>query len=257
MDAILDLIPLHLLVAAGAVAFFAGVIKGIVGFAMPMIIMSGLSTFVSPELALAGLLAPTVVTNGMQILRYGLNAVRRTVAQFRVFLAVAAVMILSSAQIVPLMSPQVYLLAIGVAVTCFAIWQLSGFAPEPGSLSQGGWHDGVIGTVTGFIGGISGMWGPPTVAYLTAIGTEKREQMLAQGVIYGLGAVMLVIAHIGSGILNAQTLPLSLGLVPPAMIGMWIGGQISDRFDQKTFRKVTLLVLIIGGLNLLRRGIMG
>jgi uncharacterized membrane protein YfcA len=69
--------------------------------------------------------------------------------------------------------------------------------------------------------------------------------------------VMLVIAHIGSGILNAQTLPLSLGLVPPAMIGMWIGGQISDRFDQKTFRKVTLLVLIIGGLNLLRRGIMG
>jgi hypothetical protein len=48
MDAILDLIPLHLLVAAGAVAFFAGVIKGIVGFAMPMIIMSGLSTFVSP-----------------------------------------------------------------------------------------------------------------------------------------------------------------------------------------------------------------
>lgn len=257
METILNLIPLHLMVAAGAVAFFAGVIKGIVGFAMPMIIMSGLSTFVSPELALAGLLAPTVVTNGMQILRYGLNAVRRTVARFRVFLAVAAVMILSSAQIVPLMSPQVYLLAIGVAVTCFAIWQLSGFAPEPGSWSQGGWHDGVIGTVTGFIGGISGMWGPPTVAYLTAIGSEKREQMLAQGVIYGLGAVMLVIAHIGSGILNAQTLPLSLGLVPPAMIGMWIGGQISDRFDQKTFRKVTLLVLIFGGLNLLRRGIMG
>jgi uncharacterized membrane protein YuzA (DUF378 family) len=38
---------------------------------------------------------------------------------------------------------------------------------------------------------------------------------------------------------------------------MWLGGRVSDQFDQTMFRKVTLLVLIIGGLNLLRRGVFG
>ncbi|MEN8894160.1 MAG: sulfite exporter TauE/SafE family protein, partial [Planktotalea arctica] len=60
-----------------------------------------------------------------------------------------------------------------------------------------------------------------------------------------------------SGILNAQTLPLSVLLVVPAIAGMMLGGRISDRFDQATFRKVTLIVMILGGLNLLRRGIFG
>jgi uncharacterized membrane protein YfcA len=233
------------------------VIKRIVGFAMPMLLLSGLSSFVSPELALAGLLLPTVVTNGMQTLRHGVKAVWQTMRRFRAFLIVGAVMIFGAAQLVPQLPVQVFLLALGVVVTGFALWQLSGRAPAPGEWEQSKALDIGIGAFAGFVGGISGMWGPPTVAYLTAIGTEKRQQMLAQGVIYGLGAVMLVIAHTRSGILNAQTLPLSLALVPPAILGMWLGGRISDRFDQATFRKVTLIVMIVGGLNLLRRGIFG
>jgi uncharacterized membrane protein YfcA len=177
--------------------------------------------------------------------------------RFRAFLIVGAVMIFGAAQLVPQLPVQVFLLALGVVVTGFALWQLSGRAPAPGEWEQSKALDIGIGAFAGFVGGISGMWGPPTVAYLTAIGTEKRQQMLAQGVIYGLGAVMLVIAHTRSGILNAQTLPLSLALVPPAILGMWLGGRISDRFDQATFRKVTLIVMIVGGLNLLRRGIFG
>ena len=51
------------------VAAVAGVIKGMVGFAMPMIMISGLGMILSPELALAGLILPTVLANGVQALR--------------------------------------------------------------------------------------------------------------------------------------------------------------------------------------------
>jgi len=257
MDAFLSILPLHLLLAALAIAFFAGVIKGIVGFAMPMILLSGLSTLVSPELALAGLMLPTLITNGIQALRHGFGEVWTTMKRFRVFLGVGAIMIFASAQLVPFLPTEMFLIIIGVAVTGFALWQLSGRAPSPGEWSQKPALDISIGAFAGFTGGISGIWGPPTVAYLTAIGTEKRQQMLAQGVIYGLGALLLVIAHTQSGILNKATLPLSTALLAPAILGMWVGSRISDKFDQKTFRKVTLLVLVIGGLNLLRRGVFG
>ena len=93
--------------------------------------------------------------------------------------------------------------------------------------------------------------------YLTALDTPKKEQMRVQGVIYGLGAVLLFFAHIGSGVLRAETAPFSVLLVVPALIGMVAGGYLQDRIDQATFRRVTLAVLLVAGLNLLRRGLMG
>jgi len=116
--------------------------------------------------------------------------------------------------------------------------------------------EAAVGGIAGLIGGVSGVWGPPTVIYLTALGTERTEQIRVQGVIYGLGAVALLLAHAGSGVMRAETAPFSLALVVPAVAGMWIGGQLHDRIDQVLFRRATLVVLLIAGLNLLRRGLL-
>ncbi len=81
--------------------------------------------------------------------------------------------------------------------------------------------------------------------------------MRTQGVIYGLGAVALVVAHLGSGILRTETALFSATLVPPAIAGMMCGLAVQTRIDQTQFRKLTLLVLLIAGLNLLRRALLG
>ena len=95
------------------------------------------------------------------------------------------------------------------------------------------------------------------MAYLTAINTPKVEQMRVQGVVYGSGALMLLVAHLQSGVLSTQTLPLSLAMLLPAVIGIYIGFLVQDRLDQEKFRRATLLVLIVAGLNLVRRGLFG
>ena len=106
-----------------------------------------------------------------------------------------------------------------------------------------------VGAVAGFLGGLSGVWGPPFVAYLTALDTDKRDQLRVQGVAYGLGAVSLVGAHVASGVLTAQTAVFSAAML--------LGGLVHDRIDQAMFRRLTLLVLLVAGLNLLRRAIFG
>ena len=45
--------------------------------------------------------------------------------------------------------------------------------------------------------------------------------------------------------------------VCPAVLGMWIGGQVLDRIDQAMFKRAILVVLLVAGLNLLRRAVMG
>ncbi|CUH78250.1 sulfite exporter TauE/SafE family protein [Tropicibacter naphthalenivorans] len=236
------------------IATLAGIVKGMVGFAMPMILISGLGSIVAPELALAALILPTVVTNGMQAMRQGRAAAWASVKRFRLFLGVALCALLVSAQLVAVLPQSVLLLMIGGPITLFAVLQLAGWQPHLKSGPSRG-LEAAIGGFAGFIGGFSGVWGPPTVAYLTALRTEKAEQMRIQGVVYGLGAVALTLAHTGSGILNGRTVWLSLALIPPAVLGMWIGGQIQDRIDQTAFRRATLCVLLIAGLNLVRRGL--
>jgi uncharacterized membrane protein YfcA len=95
------------------------------------------------------------------------------------------------------------------------------------------------------------------VTYLTAMNTDKKDQVRIQGVIYGLGAVVLLIAHTVSGVFNRETAPLSFVLVVPAMLGLFIGFAIHDRIDQQAFKRATLVVLFVAGLNLLRRGLIG
>lgn len=257
MDAqiIFGLSPAHLALAC-LLALIAGFIKGTVGFAMPMILISGLGSFLSPELALAGLILPTLGTNLWQAMRNGFGAAIASGRKHWRYISVLMVCIALSAQLVTRLPGWSLFLILGVPVTIFAAVQLAGWRPRIDPLNRGKAEIGV-GALAGVIGGLSGVWGPPTVLYLTALDTAKSEQMRVQGVVYGIGAVMLTAAHLRSGVLTASSIPLSALLLFPAGIGMAVGYLFHDRLDQVLFRRLTLAVLVVAGLNLVRRGLLG
>jgi len=236
------------------VALCAGLVKGLVGFAMPTVMIAGLSTILPPDLALAGLILPTLASNLWQALRQGARAALASVRRFRVFLLAGGLVMVLSAQFVPVLPPWAMFLLIGPLVTLYALATLAGRGLRLGR--DGARGEAGMGALAGLFGGISGIWGPPTVAMLTARGTPKSEQMRVQGVIYGLGSGLLLASHLGSGVLRAWTLPLSLALVPPALAGMAIGLWLHDRIDQDRFRTATLWVLLLAGANMIRRGLM-
>ena len=253
---LLSELPLLLLGAAIGIAVMAGVVKGVVGFALPLIMVSGLSSIMEPQLALAGIMIPVLFTNALQTLRQGFAAAIEAAREFWRYLAIVCVAILISAQGVAVIPTQVFYFVLGVPVVILALIQLFGvqlrIPPHRRNVAE--W---IVGIISGVLGGFAGTWGPTTVLYLLAIDTPKNRQMVVQGVIYGLGSVMLVVAHLQSGILNKDTAPFSAMLLFPALAGMWIGFQIQDRIDQAVFKKVTLIVLVIAGLNLLRKGVFG
>lgn len=255
MDLILSMLSPFEILAAFMIALLAGFVKGVVGFAMPMIFISGLSSFIAPDLALAMLLLPTLFANVQQALRQGVGAAWQAAKRFWVYLVTGGVVLVGAAQLVPYLRGDLMLGGLGALVTGFVVLQLSGWRLRLSG--QSGRVEVLIGVIAGFLGGISGVWGPPTVAYLTALNTEKTVQMQVQGVIYGLGAVVLVLSHLGSSVLNWQTAAPSALMIPPALIGVWVGTQVMDRIDQHAFRRATLIVLLLAGLNLIRRAIMG
>ena len=233
------------------IGFFAGAVKGVVGFAMPMILLSGLSTFMTPHSALAALILPTLVTNFQQAFMPGPPSVSLIINRFQLFLVTCGASMILSSQLTPYLPAQLFLGILGVTICFFSIFQMLGarFNLRETNLKV------TIGlaAMTGFVGGISGIWGPLTVTYLTAINLKKQEHVKVQGIVYSLGAILLLLGHIYSGIFTWYTASLSASLVIPSMLGLRVGTLIRDKFDEVRFRHAILVVLLITGGNLVRK----
>jgi len=249
-----DVLTVAMLAGAVAITLFAGVVKGALGFAMPMIMISGLGSLMPVELALAGLILPTLITNLSQALRQGWRAALGSVQVFWRMLLVMVLLLLVSAQLVPFVSEPILLAILGVPISLFALSQLAGktIVVPVAHRRRGQWISGAIG---GAYGGLSGVWGPPIMAYLIALDMSKHDMVRILGVVFLVGAVTMVAGHAASGVLTAQSLAFSALLVVPAMLGLAIGYRIQDRLDAARFRRWTLVMMVFLGLNLLRRAL--
>jgi uncharacterized membrane protein YfcA len=256
MNDIFLLLTPSLVLFSFAVTLLGGFVKGAVGFAMPLVMISGMGIAINPQLVVACIILPILLSNGLQVMRSGLGPAWAALAEHWRYVGIVCVMILASAQFLTVIPAEVMFVVLGVPVVILCLVQLLGWRPvvSPQWRQPFEWCAGLM---AGTLGGLAGTWGPPTVLYLLALQTPRAKQMAVQGVIYGLGSVMLLLGHLQSGVLNAQTWKLSALLVIPALLGMWLGFKLGDRFDQDRFRRMTLLVLIVAGVNLVRRGLMG
>ena len=256
MAALTDLLPLSLILFACLVTFVSGFVKGAVGFGMPLVMISGMGIAIEPRLVVAGIIVPIVLSNGWQVLHAGLGQAWDALREHWRYVSVVCVMILVSAQFLVLIPTDVMFVVLGVPVVALCAIQLLGWRPRIAPRWRR-WFEWGAGALSGTLGGLAGTWGPPTVLYLLALETPRARQMAVQGVIYGAGSVMLLLGHLRSGVLNAETLPFSILLLLPAGLGMWVGFQTGDRLDAARFRRWTLVVLTVAGANLIRRGLMG
>lgn len=242
--------------AAVATTFVAGFVKGAIGFAMPLIMMSVFGTIMSPTLALAGLILATVTTNIHQTFRDGVTPAREAIWKYRRMIAMTILGILITAPFVTLLPQRLLLGLLGLPIAIFALLQLTGrsLALKLEHQTRAEYISGAIG---GLYGGVSGIWGPPVLVYLLSVKAPKAEMIRAQGAIFLIGAVVLAFAHLGSGVLNTQTLPFSAAMVVPAALGMAMGFRLQDKLDPVQFRRWTLVLLALTALNLLRKAIFG
>jgi uncharacterized protein len=251
MDYILGGLPVWAFWVAVGVTVFAGFVKGALGFAMPLIMISGFSSFMPTETALAGLVMSVISTNLHQSLRQGWREAWASVVKYRRIIAMTCLGIMISAPLLPILPQKLLLGLLGVPVLAFALVQLMGI-PLKIRIEHRTRAEYALGTVGGLYGGISGVWGPPLLVYLLSVGTDKQESVRVQGVVFLLGAVVLLFAHLGTGVLNAVTIPFSAILILPAAVGMLLGFRLQDRLDATRFRRWTQILLAVTALNLIR-----
>lgn len=254
MDGFVDSYGTIGVVGATVAMAAGGFAKGVVGFALPLIGLSVAGAFVPFPVAVALLILPMMVSNLVQTLRQGIGPAIETLRIFWRLNLILVVTIALSAQLLVVLPERFLFGLLGMVVSAFGASQLAGWRPRFPT-ERGHLVEAAVAVVAGFFGGLSGIWGPPVVMYLVARDLPKVDLVRAQSLSFLLGSTVLMLAHLRSGILDAVTLPTSAWLVLPTMAGMALGYRVHDRLDQRRFRTLTLVVLVVSGLNLLRRAV--
>ncbi|MEI4471418.1 sulfite exporter TauE/SafE family protein [Frigidibacter sp. MR17.24] len=236
------------------ITLFGGVMKGLVGFALPLIMVAGFAGFMPHKLVVVAVLLPILVTNAQQALRDGPGPFRAAVTQTRRLLAGMVLLLLVSTQLVQLVPERAALLILGLPIAAYAGLQLAG-VPMAMRLEHRNRAQWISGSVAGLYGGIAGVWGPPIVVYLLSAGVEKREALRTQGMLFLLGGAVALAGHWMAGAVTPAALLFSAVLVVPAVLGTVIGDRLLSRVDQAMFRRFSQLLLVVVGLNLIRQAL--
>ncbi len=237
-----------------AAFLLAGGVKGIAGVGLPMTALGILTFFTDPRTAFACALVPIFLSNFLQLLRAG--AVGDAVRRYHVFLVCMSVGILVVLMLSVGASERFLLGVLGTVILLFVALNLLRFVYRVPDR-----HDRtaqlLAGSAAGILGGLTSIWLPAIVVFLTARGVKKDEFIRASGLMLFVGSVPLFAGYVWAGFLTGPIALLSLGLVIPTTIGMLLGERLRARLSEAAFKKAVLYVFLIIGLNMIRRSIWG
>ena len=106
---------------------------------------------------------------------------------------------------------------------------------------------GVVGLLSGFLNGSTGLSGPPVVLFLTNQNTDK-DVFRANLTFYGIATnIFAIILFISEGIINTSVLNFSAIYLPALIIGVFSGIRISSKINETLFKTLTIyLILFLG-----------
>lgn len=241
--------------ALGLLTFLvAGTVKGTLGIGLPLVAVPLLATVLDLPTAVALMVVPVLTSNIIQALQG-----KRKIETLRRFFPLLLTLVpgaIIAAQFLSSVDLRTGSLVLGIIVVLFSLSQLVRVQFEINK-RQERYLNPAVGLVAGFLGGLSNLFGPPLIMYLVALKLEKDAFVTTIGLLFVVASATLYTTLAAVGVLTFDNAVGSLVAAIPVMAGVFIGTRLRSRIPQKTFERVLMVVLILVGLNLIRRALLG
>ena len=240
------------IVSGAAVVLVAAFLKGIVGFGFPTTSTTVLALFVDVKTAVALVILPNIVMDGVQMARRGqlLSTARRLV----LVLVAGAVGIVLGTQLLVMLPAWMATLVLGLFTLAFVALNATSFSPRLAPR----WErplGPVAGLVSGIVGGLTNTPGTALIIFFYALGLPKHEFLRSIALSFVTLKIVQLAAVSHFGLMSWSLFRLSLGLTAVALVGFYAGLQVQDRLDQRRFNRAVLVFLAATGLWLVIRSL--
>ena len=224
-----------------------GLVKGTLGFGMPMVALPIIAFIIPPTTAMILLCAPIFLTNFLQIkFRQGVSSYR-----FLPMFLCLIIGLIIGARLILEIDVKTITQIIAVSIIFAALVNCFGIKIKNINKNHENTITSLIGFGSGILGGLSTFYGPPMLAYLVAVDLPKEKFVRTVSTMYFIGSFPLYGSLIYYGFATKEDLIFSLILIIPAFIAQQVGTKIRDKFNQKQFRLCILITLILLGFSLL------
>ena len=223
-----------------------GLIKGTLGFGMPMVALPIIAFTIPATTAMILLCAPIFLTNFLQIkFREGISSYR--FLPMFLFLVIGLII---GARLILEINLNTITQIIALSIIFAALVNCFGFKINNIKNTHEKIITSIIGFGSGILGGLSTFYGPPMLAYIVAVDLPKEKFVRTVSTMYFIGSFPLYGSLIYYGFASKEDLLFSIFLIVPAFLGQQIGTRIRDKINQKQFRTSILITLIILGISL-------
>jgi len=108
----------------------------------------------------------------------------------------------------------------------------------------------VAGGISGLVGSIFGMSGPPLVIYYKSLGLSRQDFRATLTCVFLAMGLVRAVTYLVLGLYNAGSLLLTVFAFPFALAGLYLGDRAHNRFSEEHFKVATSVLLMISGIML-------
>lgn len=230
----------------------AGMVKGVIGMGLPTVAMGLLGLVMRPVEAAALLVVPSLVTNVWQLV-----AGRSFIALLRRFATLMVGVCLGTAVGIALLtggSATSATVALGAVLAAYgAIGLISARFTVSPRFER--WLSPLIGLITGFLTGATGVFVIPAVPYFNSLGLAKEELIQTLGLSFTVSTLALALGLMASGQFQVSVASSSLLALLPALGGMLLGQGVRNRLKPEVFRRWFFVGLLVLGVYMVLRAL--
>jgi uncharacterized membrane protein YfcA len=220
-------------------------VAGVAGFAFGLI-ASAIWLHIIPPAQSAPLIAAfAILIQGATLWQFR-NAVR--ISRLLPFLIGGAVEIPLGAAVLTLASQDQVRALIGAALILFSLYSFA--QPTLPAIKGGHLADSIVGLMSGLFSGSTGLAGIPVIVWANLRRWSKDEQRA----VFQPGVVAVFVMTLawfgGTRVITAATFRLFWIGLPAVLLGSWLGLKLYGKLNERTFRLVVLVLLLMSGVTL-------
>ena len=232
-------ISLAELAYAAVVVLLAAVVRGYSGFGFALLTVPSLTVMLAPARIIPVLFLLELAAGINLIPQIWRQIHWRSIAWIFPGAVVATPIGVHLLATVPA-APMTLGIAAVVLVTVALLWHGFALKTVPGPAPSF-----ATGMASGFLNGTAGIGGPPVILFYfssPAAAAVGRASLILYFFAIDLLALLL---NAEAGLVNSETIVLSLALLPPLVLGIWLGNRRFLNADPVVFRKMVLLLLVV------------
>ncbi len=236
--------------AIGAL-FFAGFVKGTVGFGITLIVVPVLAMVITPQEAIVLVSLPVFVMNFATAVStlHEYPELRR----IRWMLPVAFACVPIGVKVLLWVDPEPVRAVIGAMIIVFVGMRFTGWQTTRLSIGGETLFAVGMGALIGFLFGMIMMPIAFIIFYLNAIGVKREPFVFLMNVIASSLSLIQVSTFAWHDLYAAGAWRNSLMMLAPALIGLYVGTRFRRSLSERIFERLVLGLLAIAGVILIVR----